>query len=152
MAGRVDKTKPWEPVAKISKDHGFGNGHIIQVLKQISKDMGLDERNYSTHSIRIGGSTSLFTAGARPLVIKLLGRWRSDCYQEHPILLAKESVGGLRADVLSSCGRGCVNDKRGVFPPRLTRARNAYAKKDESKIIVLPHYVCMVYHTNLLAL
>jgi hypothetical protein len=79
MAGRVHKTKPWEHVSKISKDHGVGNGHIIQVLKQISKGMGLDERNYSTHLIRIGGSTALLNAGARPLVIKLLGRWLSDC-------------------------------------------------------------------------
>jgi hypothetical protein len=53
-----------EPVTKISKDHGFGNGHIIQVLKQISKDMDLDDRNYSTHSIRIGGSTALLNTGA----------------------------------------------------------------------------------------
>lgn len=93
MAGRVHKTKPWEPVSKISSNHGVGNGHIIQVLKQISRDMGLDERNYSTHSIRIGGSTALLNAGAQPLVIKLLGRWLSDCYQEYPVLLAKGSVG-----------------------------------------------------------
>jgi hypothetical protein len=50
MAGQAHKTKPWEPASKISMNHGVGNGHIIQVLKQISKDMGLDERNYSTHS------------------------------------------------------------------------------------------------------
>jgi hypothetical protein len=48
--------------------------------------MGLDERNYSAHSIRIGGSTALLNAGAQPLVVKLLGRWLSDCYQEYPVL------------------------------------------------------------------
>jgi hypothetical protein len=93
MAGRVRKTNPWEPVSKISKDQGVVNGHIIQVLKQISKDMGLYERNYLTHSIRIGGSSALLNAGARPLGIKLLGLWLSDCYQEYPVLLAKRSVG-----------------------------------------------------------
>jgi hypothetical protein len=83
----------WEPISKILKGHGVGNGHVIQILKLVYQDMGLDERNHSTHSIRIGGSTALLNAGALPLVIKLLGRWLSDCYQEYPILLAKGSVG-----------------------------------------------------------
>jgi hypothetical protein len=93
MAGRVHRTEPWEPISKISKGHGVGNGHVIQALKLVSRDLGLDERNYSTHSLRIGGSTALLNAGARPLVIKLLGRWLSDCYQDYPVLLAKGSVG-----------------------------------------------------------
>jgi hypothetical protein len=82
-----------EAVEPILKGHGVGNGHIIQELKHVSQDMGLDERNYSPHSIRIGGSTALLNAGARPLLIKLLGRWLSDCYQEYPVLLTTESVG-----------------------------------------------------------
>jgi hypothetical protein len=42
--------------------------------------------------IRIGGSVALLNDGARPLVIKLLGSWLYDCYQEYPVLLAKGSV------------------------------------------------------------
>jgi hypothetical protein len=30
--------------------------------------------------------------------------------------------------------------KLALYPPHLTRARRAYAKKDESKLFVLPHY------------
>ncbi len=63
------KTKPREPVCIIGDNSGVGNGHTIKVLKQVAREMGLDEKNYSTHSIRIGGS-----AGAQPLSIKLLGR------------------------------------------------------------------------------
>lgn len=93
LSGRIHRTRPWDPVSHIGNGRGVGNGHIVQILKHIAREMGLDERNYSTHSIRIGGSTALLNAGAQPLVIKLLGRWLSDCYQEYPVLLAKGSMG-----------------------------------------------------------
>jgi hypothetical protein len=31
--------------------------------------------------------------------------------------------------------------KLALYPPHLTRAREAYTKKDESKPVVLPHYL-----------
>ncbi len=93
LSGRIHRTRPWDPVSHIGNGRGVGNGHIVQILKHIAREMGLDESNYSTHSIRIGGSTALLNAGAQPLVIKLLGRWLSDCYQEYPVLLAKGSMG-----------------------------------------------------------
>jgi hypothetical protein len=38
-------------------------------------------------------TTSLLNSGANPLVIKLLGRWLSDCYQSYPVLTSKGTVG-----------------------------------------------------------
>ncbi len=79
IANRIHKTQPWEPIARVGPNRGVENGHIEQLLKEVATTLGLNAANYSTHSIRIGGSTALLISGANPLVIKLLGRWLSDC-------------------------------------------------------------------------
>ena len=33
------------------------------------------------YSLRIGGATALFAAGADPIHIRTMGRWSSDCYR-----------------------------------------------------------------------
>ena len=33
------------------------------------------------HSLRIGGATALFAAGAEPTIIRTMGRWSSDIYR-----------------------------------------------------------------------
>ena len=40
-----------------------------------------DPSHFGTHSLRIGGATALFAAGADPTVIRTMGRWSSDCYR-----------------------------------------------------------------------
>jgi hypothetical protein len=102
IANRAHKTQPWEPIARAGPNHGVENGHIVQLLKEAAATLGLNPANYSTHSIRIGGSTALLNSGANPLVIKLLGRWLSDCYQSYPVLTPKGTVGVSK--LMSSSG------------------------------------------------
>ena len=40
-----------------------------------------DPTQFGTHSLRIGGATALFAAGADETVIRTMGRWSSDCYR-----------------------------------------------------------------------
>ena len=51
----------------------------------IRRGMGLagepDPTQFGTHSLRIGGATALFAAGADETVIRTMGRWSSDCYR-----------------------------------------------------------------------
>lgn len=96
LAGQKNHTRPEDPVSHITSGYGISNSHMVQLVKYTARDMGLNEKNYSTHSIRIGGSTALLNAGANPLVIKLLGRWLSNCYQQYPVLQAKGSMGVSR--------------------------------------------------------
>lgn len=50
-------------------------------LRALVKAAGLDTTRYSTHSLRIGGATSLALLGTPPYVIKHMGRWTSASYQ-----------------------------------------------------------------------
>ncbi len=93
IANRVHKKHPWGPIVRVGPNRGDENEHIVQLLKEVATTLGLIAANYSTHSIRIGGSTVPLSGGANPLVNKLLGRWLSDYYQSYPVITAKVTVG-----------------------------------------------------------
>ena len=96
-AAKYFRTGSMDPA--LSMD-GSGNGvsaaWVIRILKTLAQSMGLDPKQYSSHSVRIGGSTVLLNAGCDPLIIKLLGRWLSNCFEEYPVLLAQGTMGVSR--------------------------------------------------------
>ena len=51
-------------------------------LASLSTQLGLDHK-FTSHSLRAGGATNAFLAGVPPEIIKLLGFWKSDCYQQY---------------------------------------------------------------------
>jgi site-specific recombinase XerD len=53
---------------------------VNRLVKRLCAIAGFDPARYSTHSTRAGGATSLSLIGARPAVIKQLGRWKSEAY------------------------------------------------------------------------
>ena len=55
--------------------------NMRSVIKTLMAHVGEDPTEFGTHSLRIGGATALFAAGATPLVIRTMGRWSSDCYR-----------------------------------------------------------------------
>ena len=50
-------------------------------VKRCMRAAGDDPTQFSTHSLRIGGATALFAAGADQTVIRTMGRWSSDLYR-----------------------------------------------------------------------
>ena len=42
---------------------------------------GASPAEFGAHSLRIGGATALFKAGASQIDIMTMGRWSSDCYR-----------------------------------------------------------------------
>jgi hypothetical protein len=50
-------------------------------LQYMMSTVGQEPGQFGLHSLRIGGATALFAAGADPIVIRTMGRWSSDCYR-----------------------------------------------------------------------
>ena len=55
----------------------------------LPRSLASKQKNYSTHSVRIGGATALLNAGVDRLAIKLLGRWLSSCFEDYPVQEAR---------------------------------------------------------------
>ena len=92
-AGRHYNTQSTEPAMSTGNHGGITSSALVAVIKKLAKSMGLDPNLYSSHSIRIGGATVLLNAGCHPLIIKLLGRWLSNCFESYPVLLASGTKG-----------------------------------------------------------
>ena len=52
-----------------------------ETIKQCMHAVGEPPAEFSTHSLRIGGATALFAAGANETVIRTMGRWSSDIHR-----------------------------------------------------------------------
>ena len=66
---------------------------ISEILKSAAKDLGDPLDEYSTHSLRRGGATALYSKGYPKETIMFLGRWRSDSWLRY----AKMTNGQLSA-------------------------------------------------------
>ena len=54
---------------------------VHNLVKHLMLVVGENPTHFGTHSLRIGGATSLFAQGADPTVIRTMGRWSSDIYR-----------------------------------------------------------------------
>ncbi|WAR29162.1 hypothetical protein MAR_002730, partial [Mya arenaria] len=56
---------------------------FIDRVKECLRLAGIDTSDIASHSFRRGGATFCFKIGLSPDAIKLLGDWRSHCYQNY---------------------------------------------------------------------
>lgn len=54
---------------------------MSSLIRKGAESTGARPAEYGTHSLRSGGATALFDAGAEDNLIKQQGRWKSDCFQ-----------------------------------------------------------------------
>jgi hypothetical protein len=54
---------------------------VMATVKELMRAIGEDPSEFGTHSLRIGGATALFAAGASETVIRTMGRWSSDIHR-----------------------------------------------------------------------
>ena len=93
MAAKHYGTSSHDPATSMGRNKGLSAAVVVQALKSVAFTLNLNPDNYSTHSLRIGGATALLNNQCSPLVIKLLGRWMSNCYESYPVLLPAGSRG-----------------------------------------------------------
>ena len=78
---------PWLPVIADANNNAIQYNRYLKCINAVVSDMGLDPRNYGTHSMRSGGACEMFCEGRTLLEIKLFGAWRAiesvDAYM-HP--------------------------------------------------------------------
>ena len=83
---RVDPVPPGsESFTPLFRDPSSGRplayDTVNTVIKSMMTAIGENPHEFSTHSMRIGGATALFTAGANETVIRTMGRWSSDMHR-----------------------------------------------------------------------
>jgi hypothetical protein len=83
---RVDPTPDGQAkVTPLFRDPSTGRPlqyqQINQLVKRLMAAVGEPEEQFSAHSLRIGGATALFAAGANETVIRTMGRWSSDMHR-----------------------------------------------------------------------
>ena len=69
------------PMFRRADGSPFTVDYIRDVVKLIMAAVGEPPEEYGAHSLRIGGATALFAAGADPIHIRTMGRWSSDCWR-----------------------------------------------------------------------
>lgn len=77
------KAAKWVAVAHAQTGEVVIQFQVRSVLRKYLRDLGLQDKYFSTHSFRIGAATEAFQKGLGPNFIKKLGRWESSCFKRY---------------------------------------------------------------------
>ena len=102
LFGRLDDKGTWRPMTD-----EWMMKRVRELLQRASP--GIDVSRYGTHSFRRGGATYALRVGVSPVLIKLMGDWRSECFYDY--CSVDEELREVAADLLaehmwSSLSRG----------------------------------------------
>ena len=71
------------PLFTFSNGKWLSRVSLTKELRSTLQHCGLPAEHYYTHSFRIGAATTAAAAGVPSWLIKVLGRWSSDCYERY---------------------------------------------------------------------
>ena len=94
-----------ESVFKRSNGTVYTYRNLQSKLEEVSNILNMPQK-FTSHSLRAGGATNAFLAGVPADIIKVLGFWKSDCYQQY-IRLPEQAR--LAAGVLVKHRIQCLN-------------------------------------------
>ena len=83
---------------------------VLRAVKELMAAIDEDPAQFGTHSMRIGGATALFAAGANETVIRTMGRWSSDLHRLYVRACFEQCVEWTR-----KAGSTVVSDLAGEF-------------------------------------
>ena len=82
FSGRLPRSSSSTPLFRdVESNQPLRTGALRRLLQSLMLAIGEEPKQFGLHSLRIGGATALFAAGATPIVIRTMGRWSSDCYR-----------------------------------------------------------------------
>jgi len=94
------RLSPGDPFVSYRRKWVLSYSTFQKAIKLVARNLGLDERRYSTHSLRIGGATLLAAAGLPDYMIQLIGRWKSLAFLQY--IRSNESMFSKALSVLSN--------------------------------------------------
>ena len=110
----LDPTPPGRaastPMFRKADGSAFTTDDIRNLVRQIVAAIGLDPALFGAHSLRIGGATALFAAGADPIHIRTMGRWSSDCYRLYVRSCFEQTIAWT-----AKIGSQSVHDVQGTY-------------------------------------
>lgn len=106
----AEDTRPSAPLFQDSEGNAIDYNSFHAFLKSLCASYGLETGNISSHSLRIGGATTLIELGVHISTVKAIGRWTSDCY----ILYIRISEDSLRL-AASALGKAAEERHAPVF-------------------------------------
>jgi hypothetical protein len=83
MLDRAPLKNPDAPVFQRANGRPITYNILQSFIKKLCAKAGLNSSRYSTHSLRIGGATTLMALGFSADTVKELGRWKSIAYQTY---------------------------------------------------------------------
>ena len=73
--------RPRGPLFSFRSGRLLTRSAVVNLLKDAARQVGLPYNSLKGHSFRIGAASTAAAAGLPDWLIKVLGRWSSDCYQ-----------------------------------------------------------------------
>ena len=113
----LDPTQPGQeaetPMFRKPDGTAYTTDDIRAIVRQICIAINEDPLLFGAHSLRIGGATALFAAGAEPIHIRTMGRWSSDCYRLYVRACFEQTIAWTR-----KLGSQQVHDVQGTYERR----------------------------------
>ena len=75
-------------------------GMLCARLADTLREAGIDSKGYNTHSFLIGVATTANEKGISDVNIKMLGRWKSNAYQQY-VWMPQEQLANLSKQLVS---------------------------------------------------
>ena len=88
----------------------YTTDYVRDIVRLLMSAVGEPALEFGAHSLRIGGATALFAAGADPMHIRTMGRWSSDCWRLYVRACFEQTLAWT-----TKLGSQQVNDLAGKF-------------------------------------